>query len=88
MRSRHRIAVIAPRAALVVDDVGDIGIAQYAGKRRHSTGVDSASGLAALNTVEDYLHMFRRIGRRGAFTEKRRRTEGGNDREREARFRA
>ena len=38
LRGSHRFAVITPGAALVFDDVGDIGIAEQAGEWRHGTG--------------------------------------------------
>jgi hypothetical protein len=54
----HRCAVISPGAALIVDDVGDFGVAQCAGKRWHGSSVDDTSGPAALHTIEDHLNVF------------------------------
>src|ERR1700687_3222671 len=45
---RHEFAVIAPRAALIVGDVGYVDIVEDAAERRHRTGVQHAPGLGAL----------------------------------------
>src|ERR1700730_12824422 len=58
LRGCHRFAVIAPRAALEVDDVGDFGIAEHAGKWRHGAGVDDASHRAPRHSIEDCVYVF------------------------------
>jgi hypothetical protein len=61
LRGCHRFAVIAPRAALEIDDVGDFGIAEHAGKWRHGAWVDHASRGAARYSIEDCVYVFRCI---------------------------
>ena len=61
LRGCHRFAVIAPRAALEIDDVGDFGIAEHTGKWRHCAWVDHASRRAARHSIEDRVYVFRWI---------------------------
>src|SRR5678815_1295055 len=56
-----RRAVIAPGTALVIDDGDDVGIAEHGTKRRHRTGVDNATDVDALDTVQQRANMRRRI---------------------------
>src|SRR6185437_16238570 len=45
--------LVAPRRALVVCDVGDVGIVQRGGERRHRAGVAGAVDGLAVQAVED-----------------------------------
>ena len=58
LRCSDRCAVISPGAALIVDDVGNLGVAERAGKLRHDGGVDHASRPGALHSIEDHLNVF------------------------------
>src|SRR6185312_9379485 len=49
---RHRPGLIAPGAALVIDDVGDLRVAQLAGERRHHAGVVHATDGDAVRPLQ------------------------------------
>src|SRR5258708_37531149 len=55
LRSDHWFAVVAPRTALVIDNIGDLGIAERAGKGRHRAAVDQASHLSVVQTLQHHL---------------------------------
>src|ERR1700681_2984950 len=61
LRGGHRNAVISPGAALIVDDAGNLGVAEHAGKRRHGAGIDHAARAGALHSIEDYVNVFCRV---------------------------
>src|ERR1700677_1506525 len=61
LRSSDEFAVIAPRAALVVDDVGDVDIAQDAGEWRHGGGIEHTPGLGALQSIQHDANVLRRV---------------------------
>src|ERR1700677_4905634 len=51
LRRSHRCASISPRATFVVDDVGNLVVAQRTAKRRHGSGVDHASCAGPLHSM-------------------------------------
>src|SRR5579862_5968455 len=55
----HEAAVIAPGAALVVDDRGDVGIAQGRGKRRHGIRVGHTRDPRTLESRENDVDVLR-----------------------------
>src|SRR6476660_1583184 len=59
---RYRCAAVAPRTALVIDDVRDVGIAERVGEWRHRTGVDDTAYVGALQSMQHGADMHCRIG--------------------------
>ena len=60
LSGRHEFAVIAPRAALIVDDIRYVDIVEDA-ERRHRTGVQHGPGFGALSSIEHHVYVFCRI---------------------------
>jgi hypothetical protein len=59
LRSDNRFAVVAPRTALVIDDIGDLGVAERAGKGWHRATVDQAPHLGVVQTSQHNLDVLR-----------------------------
>ena len=67
---RDRCAVVAPGAALVVDDAGDFRIRECSGEWRHRTGVCDAADGRTLQSAQYDVDVACRVGivdRRVAF---------------------
>src|SRR5215469_13902810 len=58
---RHRLTLVAPGTTLVIYDIGNVGIAKLAVKRRHHTIVLDVADSGTLQTEKDGMDMLARI---------------------------
>ena len=61
LRGVYRLAVVAPRTALVIDDIGDLGVTERGGKRRHGAAVDHPTDLGVVEALQHHLDMLRGV---------------------------
>src|SRR5438105_2784390 len=59
---RYRRAVVTPRAALVIDDVRNVGIAECVPEWWHRAGIDDAAYIGALQSMQHDADVCCRIG--------------------------
>src|SRR6185312_16643997 len=59
---RNRRSLVAPGTALVIDDVGDVGIAQGRAEWRHRAGIDGAADVGPLQSVQHDVDVLCRVG--------------------------
>src|SRR5689334_17493170 len=50
--SGHQLSMVTPRAALKVDDVGDVSVIERAAKRGHRARISDATHIGALQAVQ------------------------------------
>src|SRR6185312_16638301 len=58
---RNRRASVAPRTALVIDDVGDVGITQGRAEWWHRAGIDGAADVGTLQAMQHDVDMLCRV---------------------------
>ena len=61
LRRAHRLPVIAPRPAFVIDDGGDLGIIQRCREWRHGTAVNHTAHSRIVYAAQYSLDMRRRV---------------------------
>src|SRR5580658_6541263 len=61
LRGGHRLTMVAPRTALVIDDIGDFDIVERGGKWGHYAAINDTTDPCVVQALQHHLNVFRGV---------------------------